>query len=119
MARGPRSRCVPMSSHQVCPDGLDHLTSGGQHPEKPESPSLNHYPVVHQDLELAVAPRHHVHTLTEFPPDSRRHTDGVKGGDSVGAVTDRNAARHLYLLLAIIHRHLSPTPETYPPPDDS
>src|SRR2546426_5155031 len=79
------------------PNGLEHFSRGREHPEKAQGSRLRYHLAVHQDLELAVMSGHHVHLLIELLAESCRQTGGMKAGDSVGAVTDRNAAHELLL----------------------
>jgi hypothetical protein len=48
------------------------------------------------DLELAVTAVNHVHVSLQFAANARRHPDGVKAGDSIGAVANRNSSHRRF-----------------------
>lgn len=67
---------------------LDDLPRRRHHPQDHQRAAVDHDLAVHQNLVLAVATMDRIHVRREFPPEPRRHPDGVQSRDSECAVSN-------------------------------
>ena len=77
-------------AREASPYGFQNFAAGRQYAQERERSSVYERLTVDQDLELSVATTNHVHVRSQFTANPHRHPDGVKAGDSIGAVANRH-----------------------------
>ena len=75
---------------ELCLHRINYPPAGREYAECRERAGVDDGLAVDEYFEFAVAPLDHLDVGSQFPTKTRRHTDGVEAGHSIGAIADGN-----------------------------